>query len=401
MPITTLLFDLDDTLLGNDIDKFIKPYLQSFAAHTAPVVEPQAFVGNMLAGVQAMIGDRSPRATLKDKFGAAFYPLVGVAEAQLEPRLNSYYEQVYPKLRSETQVVSAAREVVQWAFEAGYRVVIATNALFPRSAILQRLDWAGVSASEFPFTLITTYEHMHFAKPSPEYYAEILTLIEARPEEAMMIGNDWSQDIEPAQALGIQTWWAPARGEAYPNGNSSHTGTLPEFLTWAQTPGQLESLPTLPMTARGVQAQQAAALAILFDLTKSVSVDTWQRRPRETEWSLTEIACHLRDAEVEINLPRLEKVLEETNPFISAVDADSWAAERGYQSQSGLAAMADFADARERTLARLDRLTDEEWLRRARHAVFGPTTLQELVSFTNEHDRLHIKQMRENLATPL
>jgi FMN phosphatase YigB (HAD superfamily) len=401
MPITTLLFDLDDTLLGNDFNKFIKPYIQSLSAHAATLAHPQTFASQMMAGVQAMIGNTDPRITLKEAFGNIFYPGIGLSEATMLPNLNAYYEQVHPALKSETQVIAAAREAVAWAFKAGYQVVIATNALFPRAAILQRLDWAGVSASEFPYALITTFEDMHFAKPSPEYYAEILARLEVRPEEAMMIGNDWEQDIEPAQTLGIRTWWATATGSPRPNANPTGIGTLEDFLSMAHTPGHLESLPEMPATPRGLRAQQVASLAVMLEMTKTLPNEIWRQRPSETEWSLGEIACHLRDVELEICLPRLRNVLDETNPFISAIDADTWAAERDYRSQSGPAAMAAYADARMATIALLDSMTPDQWQRPARHAVFGPTSLRELVSFTNEHDRLHIQQIKENLGMPV
>jgi FMN phosphatase YigB (HAD superfamily) len=401
MPITTLLFDLDDTLLGNDIDRFLKPYIHGISSHTAALAQPKAFASYMMAGVQAMIANTDPRLTLKDVFGAIFYPGIGVSEEIILPHLTEYYDQVYPALRSETQVVAASRQIMEWAFEAGYRVVVATNAVFPRAAILHRLDWAGVKADEFPYALITTFEDMHFAKPSPEYYAEILARIDVRPEEAMMIGNDWEQDIAPAHTLGLHTWWATAPGTPSPNGAATGVGTLADFLVWAQTPGQLDSLPNLLTTPRGLRAQQAASLAMTLELTKALPEAAWTRRPNEIEWSLTEIACHLRDVELEISLPRLRKVLNETNPFISAIDADTWAAERNYQAQSGLEAMAAYAEARIGTVALLDSLTPEQWQRPARHTVFGPTMLRELVSFTNEHDRLHIKQIKENLKVPM
>jgi len=41
-----------------------------------------------------------------------------------------------------------ARSVVQAVFDAGYDVVIATNPLFPDTAIRQRMEWADVA--EFP-----------------------------------------------------------------------------------------------------------------------------------------------------------------------------------------------------------------------------------------------------------
>ncbi len=146
-----------------------------------------------------------------------------------------------------------------------------------------------------------------------------------------------------------------------------------------------------------MRAQQAASPIAISALTDNLPPANWKRRPRETEWSLTEIACHLRDVEIEVNLPRLKKIRDEPTPFISAVESDSWAIERDYQSQAGLAALAAFADARGETLNLLDRLSPAEWQRLARHAIFGPTTLQELATVTVEHDRVHLRQVQENL----
>lgn len=400
MPITTLLFDLDDTLLSNDINKFIQPYLQSFGEHVADLVHPQKFIGGLLAGTQAMLANDDPTQTLEQVFGEVFYPSLDLNRQSMAPYIDSFYAQKFSALKAETRLVAAARETMAWAFAKGYKVVIATNALFPRSAILQRLEWAGVSAAEFPYALITTLEFMHFAKPHPEYFAEILARVDSRPEETLMVGNDWSQDIAPAARAGVQTFWindssaAAADNHAHPVG----AGTLADFLKWATTPGNLDGLTPLPPTPSAVRAQQAAALATLFGLTENGSLAEWSRRPRESEWSLTEIACHLRDTEIEINLPRLQIILNESNPFISAIEADLWAVERDYQSQPGRPALTAFAESRREKIALLDRLTPADWQRPARHAIFGPTTLQELVTFTVEHDRLHLRQMRENLT---
>jgi hypothetical protein len=120
----------------------------------------------------------------------------------------------------------------------------------------------------------------------------------------------------------------------------------------------------------------------------------WKKHPHG-EWSLNEIACHLRDVEFEINQPRLKKVLSESNPFIAAIDSDEWALPRAYVAQDGQAAFAAFIETRRETLALLDTLSAEDWKRPARHGVFGPTTLQELWWFAIEHDRTHLRQMKE------
>lgn len=398
MAITTLLFDLDDTLLGNDMDRFVPPYFKSFAAHMTGKVDPKAFVKGLQVGVQAMMANTDPRRTLEQTFGEAFYPGLNLDAGTFMPLADSYYAEKYPELQSVTQPVAAAREVIAWAFAQGYKVVIATNALFPKNAILQRLEWAGISADEFPYTLVTTLEFMHFAKPNPEYFAEILALVDSRPEESLMVGNDWEQDIAPAHALGLHSYWVSATGTPTQNhAQPVGVGTLADFLKWASTPGNLEELEPLPTTPRAVQAQQAAALAAMLGMAQTATPEDWERRPAPGEWSLTEIACHLRDTEIEINLPRLQVILNDTNPFISAIESDPWAEERNYQEQSGPKALAAFAEARRTKLAMLAKLSEAEWQRPARHAIFGPTTLQELVTFTVEHDRLHLRQMRENL----
>jgi hypothetical protein len=52
--------------------------------------------------------------------------------------------------------------------------------------------------------------------------------------------------------------------------------------------------------------------------------------------------------------------------------------------------------ARVQTVELLRGLKDE-WKRKARHAIFGPTDLQELVKFMAEHDKLHIRQIRSTV----
>ena len=106
----------------------------------------------------------------------------------------------------------------------------------------------------------------------------------------------------------------------------------------------------------------------------------WQRRPAEAEWSLTEIACHLRD-------------VEDDGAFLPGVDADAWAAERNYRAQDGRAAAAAFVAARAETIARLTPLPLDLWDTQGQHTFFGPTSLHELVYLAVQHDRVHGQQI--------
>ena len=124
----------------------------------------------------------------------------------------------------------------------------------------------------------------------------------------------------------------------------------------------------------------------------------WAHRPAPGEWSLTEIAGHLRDVEREVNLPRLHAVIEQDNPFLAGADTDPWAITRNYAAQSGPQALADFSRSRQETIAYLRRQPATVWQRTARHAIFGPTLLVEIVGWMLDHDRLHLAQVRATQA---
>ena len=85
----------------------------------------------------------------------------------------------------------------------GYRLILATNPVFPKVATLKRMEWAGLSACDFE--LITTYESSHFSKPALGYFKEILDRSGLRADECLMVGNDTSDDISCAD-LGMDVF---------------------------------------------------------------------------------------------------------------------------------------------------------------------------------------------------
>jgi FMN phosphatase YigB (HAD superfamily) len=86
-------------------------------------------------------------------------------------------------------------------------VVIATNPIFPMSAIQQRLLWAGIPADIYDYSIVTAYENMHASKPQVAYYEEILEIIDVPPFESVMVGDNWENDMVPAGILGLRTYW--------------------------------------------------------------------------------------------------------------------------------------------------------------------------------------------------
>ncbi|MEW5920000.1 MAG: HAD family hydrolase [Bacillota bacterium] len=199
----TLLFDLDGTLLPLDREEFITRYLESIAPRFAHLCKPADFVKKLLQSTHVMMVNKNPEKTNEEVFWEDFIPRTGLSREELLPIFTDYYSLVFPGLRRHTRPEPLAQRIVDLAFAQKREVVIATNPVFPETAIRQRLKWVGID--HLPFRLITTYENMHFCKPYLEYYEEILTKLNRDPRECLMIGNDTREDLAAA-GVGIATY---------------------------------------------------------------------------------------------------------------------------------------------------------------------------------------------------
>ena len=395
----TLLLDLDDTLLANDMQTFMPAYLKGLGGALAHRVDPRRMVTELLAGTHQMMSNDRPERTLEDTFGAHFYPALGVPRAELQAEIDRFYAGGFPALRPLTGQRPESRRLVDLALRRGWQVIVATNPLFPATAIRQRLEWAGLPPGEVPFHLITSFERFHFTKPHPAFFAEVLLQAGYQAGPVLMVGNDFSDDILPALELGLPAFWVHAPGLAVPTSVAHPTadGSLADLLAWLENL-DLNQLHVDFNRPPALRALLRAAPAALHGRTAGLPTETWKIRPRPDEWSLAEIACHLRDVDEEVNLPRIRAILNENNPFLPGVETDSWARERAYHRQDGVLALDSFARGRVEMVELLRELDPEEWARPARHAIFGPTHLSDLLQIVSAHDRAHLLQVRQAAA---
>jgi len=212
-----ILFDLDDTLLGNSMERFVPAYFQALTRYVAHLIQPDRLIAELLRATRAMEANDGSGPTNEELFAAAFYPALGYERAALEPIFRQFYADEFPKLRGLTYTLPEARLVVEQAFAHGLQVAIATNSLFPRSPIEQRLEWAGVPVTEFDYQLVTSYEIMHATKANPAYYREIAARLGRQPGECLMVGDDWKRDIAPAASVGIPGYWITEPGNTPPS----------------------------------------------------------------------------------------------------------------------------------------------------------------------------------------
>lgn len=233
--IRAVLLDLDDTLLGNETDPFVKHYFALLSQFAEPKMPSDQFVATLLRASREMIYNDDLSLSNYDVFWQTFAEYSGVDVQDMEDFIVGFYENVFPKLQHLTERRAVALPLIEYCFAQNWKVVVATNPMFPQMAIEERLRWAGVPVSEHDYALVTTLENMHSTKPNVSYYEEILHRLEIEPETAVMVGDDWKNDIEPASQLGIRTYWVRKNAEAPLDASLIEgSGTLDDFYTWIQ-----------------------------------------------------------------------------------------------------------------------------------------------------------------------
>ncbi len=384
----TLLLDLDDTLLDTNVPAFAPAYFSGLASQPFKGIATEKFAPAIREGTRLMNESADPSRTMQDVFESYFYPQINILKESVIKDVEHFYDEFFPTLRNLTSHRPDAISFMDWAFSMGYKVAIATDPLLPRKAAYQRLQWAGFDPKKFE--LISSFEDFHFSKTYPAYYAEILGRLGWPQGPVLMVGNDPQRDISPAKKIGLATYHLISDPAQRSEHEASGQGTFSDLRSW------LESI-DLKMLEPDIKAMDAfipiltATPAALSSLVNSAS--TLKLKPASDEWAFAEILCHFRDVEVEINTDHILRTLKEQDPFLSLPDTHQWAEKRKYVNQNATTALQDFITKRMELISLIEKLTEDQLKRTARHSIFGPTNLQEIIAFMVEHDRLHVHQV--------
>jgi hypothetical protein len=144
-------------------------------------------------------------------------------------------------------------------------------------------------------------------------------------------------------------------------------------------------------------AETPRALAAYFAAADAV---TLRRRSGGDPFAPIEHLCHVRDIEREGYAIRIQRILEESNPFLPDLDGDRLARERDYIDQDGATALAAFAHARGRVIELLGGISAGDWERTATMGGFGILTLRSLVLRMLAHDGEHLAALERSPPQP-
>jgi len=397
--IKAVLLDLDDTLLSCPTERFVAEYLRLMDGYFLERWTFASMSKLVLEGVRRITKAeaRSGEETNSDVFADILERATGKSQVEIEEAFAEFHASVYPMLRACTSMIPEAPQLVEALRAQGYAVAIATNPIYAPEAILQRLAWAGLPDTPEAYALVTHSGNMHFAKPSPAYYAEIVARVGVEPDEAMMVGDSLKNDVLPARAVGLNAYLVRRNGESAAFEEQEASGTLRELYELVSRTDWLRSIMPRPLEAGMIEPELRGNIGALFGLLDRVQPHQWSQRPDPNEWSIQQVVGHLLESERLVQRPRLQRILAEENPFLVAPSPPT-APDDAAHENAGIQMARQFAVEREGTIQWLRALRPEDWSRSARHSVFGATTLLEMAHFTAQHDRLHSNQICHTLG---
>lgn len=201
--LTTVLFDLDGTLLNVDMHQFVPAYLTGLAECIDPAMPPEPFIRQMVERTMQRLDSDDGSVTNEQYFLQVAEQDLGIAAGQFQAGLQQFYRRHMPQLQPLIQPLPLARQILQRCVELGLEIVVATNPVFPRPLVDARLQWGGMA--DFDFRWVTSFENSHYCKPNRHYFEAILDRLQCRPEQCLMVGNDTEHDLSAGQ-LGITTF---------------------------------------------------------------------------------------------------------------------------------------------------------------------------------------------------
>jgi len=124
-----------------------------------------------------------------------------------------------------------------------------------------------------------------------------------------------------------------------------------------------------------------------------LSAEELQRVPAPNEWTLHQVAAHVRDAEQQVFLYRLKRMLKEENPAVENFDGDSWTREHYSASESVKKIAAEIRAARKKQIALLRKAKDRDWARMAQHPSYKNISVEWLMTHAATHAMEHAAQL--------
>ena len=229
--MNTFVFDLDGTLLPMDLRKFIDLYNNELTIAFKDLENPKDIVEKLWASTKHTIVSDEKIKNI-DKFFNDFSNRVDGDVEKYKDIFDRLYDEGFQNVKASTYVSPELVESIEVLKSKGYKLVIATNPMFPLKANHHRVRWAGLNVEDF--TYISSLEDNTVCKPKLSFYNEVIAKAEIEADKAIMVGNDVQEDMV-AKNVGMKTYLITDclinRGGDI---DADYTGTYKDFLEYTK-----------------------------------------------------------------------------------------------------------------------------------------------------------------------
>jgi HAD superfamily hydrolase (TIGR01549 family) len=209
-PLTTVLFDLDDTLF--DHAATARAALAATAAgrptlHGVPLEDLYQRYSELLEEMhpRVMTGEIPYLVAREQRFQRLLSPYEGELSGAASQQVAEQHYGHYQRLR---QPVAGALALLQ-RLKPTHKIGIVTN----NRTAEQREKLRFLGMDTLVDALITS-EDVGVLKPDPAIYQVALQRLQASPAQTVMVGDNWSADVLGALAVGIRPVWLNRFGAA-------------------------------------------------------------------------------------------------------------------------------------------------------------------------------------------
>jgi hypothetical protein len=115
--------------------------------------------------------------------------------------------------------------------------------------------------------------------------------------------------------------------------------------------------------------------------------------PAADQWSVRQIAIHMRDTEEQVFLLRSVRALTEDKPVVSLFIQEEWDKEHPADRESFDKIVADFRAARRKLIRMLRGASNQQWNKFALHPKLGKQSVGLMAVFNYSHSLNHLAQL--------
>jgi FMN phosphatase YigB (HAD superfamily) len=193
----------------------VPSYLRRLTEHMSDQVNPVRATKALHQAVAAMFANTDAGKTLESILFEVLQAELAISPEWYVKALAQFCQDDLETLRPLVTGHPLSSQLIESSLARGWKVVLATNPIFPRVVVDARVSWGGLDGDAFHH--VTAYETAHFCKPSPLFFKEILDRLQIPAKACLMVGNDTVHDLA-ASLVGMQTClltpWAAKRPDA-------------------------------------------------------------------------------------------------------------------------------------------------------------------------------------------